>query len=55
MKTYYIVYETENKKSWRIFSTKHDLDTSEGFINWITEKEEEENENYVVYYWKELK
>ena len=30
MKTYYIVFETDNSKHWRIKNTDNDLDTKQG-------------------------
>ena len=65
MKTYYIVFETEKTKHWRIRETENDLDTSCGLQKEIEELENElsgsvffdtnKKQDIIIYFWKELK
>lgn len=51
MKTYYIVYETEIQKGWKITKTEFDLDTPWGLGEYILQL----GNKVIVLYWKELK
>ena len=53
--SFYVAYESENKKCWRIFTTMHDLDSATGLKAWIEEKESEEGCEIYPTFWKLLK
>lgn len=54
MKTYYIVFETNKSKNFRIRTTNNNLDSVCGLINEIERLEKELNTSIVITYWKKL-
>lgn len=55
MNKYYIAFETQTKKHFRIRDTKHDMNTFKGLIKVIKELEDEFKSPVVIYNWKKLK